>query len=53
MIEIQQYLNLFQQKLEKIFKNEIFFFGIQGSYGRGEATENSDIDIVVIFESRD
>lgn len=51
MIEIQQYLNLFQQKLEKTFKNEILFFGIQGSYGRGEATENSDIDVVVIFEN--
>lgn len=51
MIEIQQYLNLFQRKLKETFEKEIFFFGIQGSYGRGEATENSDIDVVVIFEN--
>ncbi|NDO46542.1 nucleotidyltransferase domain-containing protein [Clostridium sp. MD294] len=51
MIEIQQYLNLFQQKLKEVFEKDIFFFGIQGSYARGEATENSDIDIVVIFEN--
>lgn len=51
MIEIQQYLNLFQRKLKETFEKEIIFFGIQGSYGRGEATENSDIDVVVIFEN--
>lgn len=51
MIEIEEYLNLFQKKLTETFGNEVFFFGIQGSYGRGEATENSDIDVVVILEN--
>ncbi len=51
MIEIEQYLDLFQKKLTETFGEEIFFFGIQGSYGRGEATENSDIDVVVILEN--
>ena len=50
MIDIKQYLDLFQQKLQKTFGKEVFFFGIQGSYGRGEATEQSDIDVVVILE---
>lgn len=51
MIDIKQYIDLFQQKLQKTFEKEVFFFGIQGSYGRGEATEHSDIDVVVILEN--
>ncbi len=31
-------------------ENCSYFVGLQGSYGRGEATESSDIDIVVILD---
>ncbi len=32
------------------FGDRVWFVGLQGSYGRGEATETSDIDIVVILD---
>jgi hypothetical protein len=36
--------------LNETFANRVWFVGLQGSYGRGEATEASDIDIVVILD---
>lgn len=50
MIEINSWLNLFQQKLEENFPGRVWFVGLQGSYGRGEATESSDMDLVVILD---
>ena len=40
----------FLNELNKNFDDRIFFVGLQGSYGRGEATEKSDIDLVVILD---
>ena len=37
----------FLQRLNKSFRDRVWFVGLQGSYGRGEATETSDIDITV------
>lgn len=50
MIEITAWINLFLQKLEETFGERIWFVGLQGSYSRGEATEKSDIDMVVILD---
>ena len=50
MIEITAWMNDFFQKLEHTFENRVWFVGLQGSYGRGEATETSDIDVVVILD---
>lgn len=50
MIDINNWMNNFLQKLEETFGNRVWFVGLQGSYGRGEATEASDIDIVVILD---
>lgn len=50
MIEIESWLKLFTEKLEYAFSSRIWFIGLQGSYGRGEATETSDIDVVVILD---
>ena len=50
MIEINSWLKLFQQKLEESFPGRVWFLGLQGSYGRGEATETSDLDLVVILD---
>ena len=36
--------------MNNVFDNRIWFVGLQGSYGRGEATASSDIDVVVIFD---
>ncbi len=49
MIEITTWMNKFLQLLHTNFGERVWFVGLQGSYGRGEATETSDIDIVVIL----
>ena len=50
MIDITTWIQDFLQKLNHKFENRVWFVGLQGSYGRGEATEKSDIDIVVILD---
>ena len=50
MIDINVWLNDFLQKLNDGFASRVWFVGLQGSYGRGEATETSDIDVVVILD---
>ena len=50
MIDITAWMKNFLQKLNETFGNRVWFVGLQGSYGRGEATETSDIDIVVILD---
>lgn len=49
MVDINNWLDEFLQKLNEVFKSRVWFVGLQGSYGRGEATETSDIDVVVIL----
>lgn len=50
MIEITAWTNMFLQRLEETFGKRVWFVGLQGSYSRGEATEKSDIDMVVILD---
>ena len=50
MIDITTWMNDFLQKLNHTFGNRVWFVGLQGSYGRGEAAETSDIDMVVILD---
>ena len=50
MIDITTWTKNFLQTLNKTFSNRVWFVGLQGSYGRGEATETSDIDVVVILD---
>ena len=50
MIDITVWMENFLQTLNETFGHRVWFVGLQGSYGRGEATENSDIDIVVILD---
>ena len=50
MIDITTWMQNFMQTLNKTFANRVWFVGLQGSYGRGEATETSDIDVVVILD---
>ena len=50
MVDITTWMNDFLQNLNHTFENRVWFVGLQGSYGRGEATETSDIDIVVILD---
>ncbi|MBQ3498000.1 MAG: nucleotidyltransferase domain-containing protein [Clostridia bacterium] len=50
MIDITAWQKIFLQNLNSTFSNRIWFVGLQGSYARGEATESSDIDLVVILD---
>lgn len=50
MKSISLWTGQYMQALKKTFGGRIWFAGLQGSYGRGEATENSDIDMVVILD---
>ena len=50
MIDINLWMNEFLQKLNAAFSDRVWFVGLQGSYGRGEASETSDIDVVVILD---
>lgn len=50
MIDINFWLEGFTSALEANFGERVYFVGLQGSYRRGEATEKSDIDVVVILD---
>ena len=50
MIDITVWINVFLKKVNENFGDRVWFVGLQGSYGRGEAKETSDIDIVVILD---
>ena len=43
-------MDTFLKTLQETFGDRVWFVGLQGSYGRGEATETSDIDVVVILD---
>lgn len=50
MLNITIWLDTFINALTNTFGDRIWFVGLQGSYARGEATEKSDIDTVVILD---
>ena len=50
MVDINAWMHDFLQKLNEAFGKRVWFVGLQGSYGRGEATQTSDIDAVVILD---
>ncbi len=51
MIEISSWMEQFTSALTNTFSDRVWFVGLQGSYGRGEATDTSDIDVVVILDA--
>lgn len=51
MVDITVWMDNFVQVLSNTFGKRVWFVGLQGSYGRGEATETSDIDTVVILDA--
>ncbi|MBQ3065615.1 MAG: nucleotidyltransferase domain-containing protein [Clostridia bacterium] len=50
MIDVTFWMQNFLQTLNETFVNRVWFVGLRGSYARGEATETSDIDVVVILD---
>ena len=50
MVDIKSWMSIFTEKVEQTFAGRVWFVGLQGSRGRGEATDTSDIDVVVILD---
>lgn len=49
-MDISIFMESFKDDLLSLFNDNLLFLGIQGSYGRGEAKETSDIDPVIILQ---
>ncbi|MBE6759625.1 MAG: nucleotidyltransferase domain-containing protein [Ruminococcaceae bacterium] len=49
MIDSYQYISSLTALLQEHFGERLVYVGLQGSYLRGEATEESDIDIMVVI----
>lgn len=49
-INIDHWMDIYTKAVQKQFGDRVWFIGLQGSYGRGEATETSDIDVVLILD---
>ena len=46
-----QWMTCLTQKLQAAFEKRLLFVGLQGSCQRGEATAQSDIDVVVLLDT--
>lgn len=49
--QIEEWVNQYVAMVEAAFKRRIWFIGLQGSWGRGEAASSSDIDMVLILDT--
>ena len=50
MIDLNEYLDRLIPACKTVFGDRLLYVGLQGSYLRGEATEDSDIDVMVIID---
>lgn len=50
MIDIQNWMRAYQKEICSHFGARVIFIGLQGSYARKEASDNSDIDVVLILD---
>ncbi len=50
MFDLDSYLNALILSCRAAFGERLLYLGLQGSYLRGEALENSDIDVMVILD---
>lgn len=50
MVDIEVWMGELAEKLTGRFGDRLLFLGLQGSYGRGEAGEDSDIDVVTVLD---
>lgn len=51
MVDISSWLDLYLAEVDNVFGDRIWFVGLQGSYARDEATDSSDIDVVLILDN--
>ena len=50
MFDLDRYMNALILSCRAAFEERLLYVGLQGSYLRGEAHENSDIDVMVILD---
>ena len=50
MFDIEKYISDLIEELKRCFEERLVYVGLQGSYLRGEATEESDIDIMTVID---
>jgi len=48
---LESWIKAYLQTVTSLFGVRLLFVGLQGSYGRDEATESSDIDMVLILDT--
>lgn len=49
-MEIRELLKEFRREIEKLYANKLKGIVLFGSWARGDATENSDIDLLIILK---
>lgn len=49
-MEMRKWMKRFAARVRALFGSRVMFLGLQGSRARGEATPESDIDVVVILD---
>ena len=50
MFDVEEYIQKLIGGCKNAFAERLLYVGLQGSYMRGEATEKSDIDVMIILE---
>ena len=50
MFHPDEYISSLTRLLSTAFGERLIYVGLQGSYLRGEATESSDIDVMVVID---
>ena len=53
MIDVESYLQQLTALLKDCYGQRLVYVGLQGSYMRGEATEDSDLDVMVVVDGLD
>ena len=50
MIDREEYLTRLTERLTEKFGSRLVYIGLQGSYQRGEADDNSDFDVMLVLD---
>jgi predicted nucleotidyltransferase len=51
-MRIRDILKEFREELENLYENRLKSIILYGSWARGEATEDSDIDVLIVLEGK-
>ena len=50
-VSLDMWLGEYMEAVQVQFGPRVWFIGLQGSFGRGEATAESDLDVVLILDA--